>query len=73
MSNDMYHEVDAKVKRVTQRALLLEIDGEDFWIPKSAIADYTNPKGRSEDYDYTVGQSGIFDIAEWKLSEIGIM
>lgn len=52
------------VKKVTDKAMLLEFDGEEHWIPQSQISD---PE------DYEEGDEGCsISISEWIAEQRGI-
>jgi hypothetical protein len=58
---------DVKVKRKTDKSLLANVHGEDFWIPFSQIHD------DSEVYSATeVGESGDLVITQWLAEKIGV-
>lgn len=62
-SNWIHIEVD-EVARETQKAFLLRIDGEEYWIPFSQIADAE---------DYSEGDVNVsMSISEWIANEKGI-
>lgn len=55
-SNLVYLDVD-EIKRETNKAFLLVIDGEEHWIPKSQIADPD---------EYEVGDKNLtVSVSEW--------
>lgn len=55
--------VTAKIKRVTQGAVLLVVDDDEQWIPHSLIEQDI---GRDEE-----GEEMDVDIASWKARELG--
>jgi hypothetical protein len=55
----------AKVKRETPRALLIEIDGEEKWVPKSCVHD------DSEVFDAKENAEGMLMLVGWWASENG--
>ena len=59
---------DATVVRVTDRALLCEIEGEEFWIPKAHIDDDSEITVHSED-----GDEGELIIPLWFAEEQGLI
>lgn len=68
MASDLTVELEVeRVKRVTSKALLVEIDGEEKWIPKSQILD-----GSEIDGDAEVGASGTIIITAWCAREKGL-
>ena len=58
-------EVEAlDVKRESAKALLVVIGSDEFWIPKSQIADDSEVKAE--------GESGMLKISEWIAGEKGL-
>jgi len=56
-----------EVKYVTDKALLVDIEGEEFWIPRSQIHE------DSELYNSDhVGESGVLVIPRWLAEEKGL-
>lgn len=53
-----------RVKRVTDKALLCEIDGVEYWIPKSQIQD-----GGAIDGDAEEGAEGDIIVTAWWAHE----
>ncbi len=52
------------ILRVTENAVLLDIDGEDVWMPKSQMdADYSDRVGQGEGHMY---------VTEWIAGEKGL-
>lgn len=58
---------EAVCKRETPKALLCEIDGDTYWIPKSQIHD------DSEVYDAGENSEGTLVITEWIATQKGLM
>lgn len=58
---------DAVCKRATPKALLVEIDGDEHWIPKSQIHD------DSEVYDADENSEGTLVITEWIAKQKGLL
>lgn len=56
------------IKAVTDLAFLMEIDGDDHWIPKSQILD-----GGNFDDDSELGDQGELLIPEWLAIEKGLV
>lgn len=56
---------DIEVKRETDAAILVEIEGEEYWIPKSQIDDDSEV--------FTTGTSGKLVISEWIAKEKGLV
>ncbi len=52
-----------QVKRVTEKAMLLQIDGQEFWFPKSQIAE--------ADRNLEPGYEGGIAVTEWIAKEKG--
>ena len=50
-----WNEFHCEVKRETEKALLVEIRGEEFWVPKSQVDD-TYPE---------VGDVGTIGLTDW--------
>lgn len=62
-SNYVYITVD-EIKHETEKAFLLVIDGEEYWIPFSQIANAE---------DYFAGDTDVeLAISEWIATEKGI-
>ena len=62
-SNWVHLDVD-RIKRITDKAMLVEIDGEDVWLPLSQV---DNPSRFDEhDEDITVS------ITSWLANEKGL-
>jgi len=55
---------DVEVKKETEKALLVEIEGEEFWIPKSLIHD--DSEVHSED------DKGTLVVPEWFAEKEGL-
>jgi len=62
MSDD-YTDVLVTVVRLSERAALLEVDGEQEWVPFSLLGG-----GLAERH---VGQTLTVEIAAWKAEEMG--
>lgn len=64
-----YEEIDLEVIHPTQDAILLS-DGEgEKWIPWSTV----KPDHSMRWYDYKKGSSHTFEIATWKLEDVGFI
>lgn len=58
---------NCKAKKATQLALLVEIEGETLWIPKSVIhAD-------SEVFDINENSEGMLALEEWWAEKAGLV
>lgn len=55
---------DALVKVKTQKAILVDVDGEDYWIPLSQVDD--------ESEVYESGDQGDLVITEWIAQQKGL-
>ena len=55
-----YYETEARIVAATSMALLCDIDGEEFWIPKSLLSEEGEVSGHSD-----VGEIGMIMIPEW--------
>ncbi len=55
---------DAECVRETDKALLVQVDGLEVWIPKSQLRDGTELKER--------GDVGLLVIPEWLAEEKGL-
>jgi hypothetical protein len=65
-SDDETVTIDVVVKRVSERAVLVETDGEDIWIPKSQIdADASEVKLEK-------GEAGVLTITKWIAEQKGL-
>lgn len=53
-------------KRATAKALLVEIDGETYWVPQVAIHD------DSEVFDAAENSKGDLVVAEWWARKEGL-
>ncbi len=51
---------NVKVKRITAKAMLVDIDDEEVWLPLSQIADPDN---------YQEGDEGSLSVTEWIAKE----
>ena len=56
-----------RVKRVTAKALLCEIDGVDFWIPKSVVL-----AGGQVDAESEEDAAGTILVSEWWAAARGL-
>lgn len=65
MSQSGYvHLENCGIRHVTGAAILVEYDGEDYWLPKSQIADPET---------YEVGDCGVtVSVTEWIANQKGI-
>ncbi len=57
-------ELQARCLRETDAALLVEIDGEEHWLPKSCVADHSEV--------FEEGDDGILVVAEWVAKDRGL-
>lgn len=55
----------ARAKKETDRALLVEIDGEEHWIPKSQILDDSEV--------YEEGGEGVLVVTTWIAKQKGLI
>lgn len=60
-------ECEARCKRETPKALLCEIEGDEYWIPKSQIHD------DSEVYDAGENREGVLIVSEWIAKQKGLL
>lgn len=58
---------DVVCKKETDAALLCEIDGADYWIPKSHVSD------DSEVFDGADNASGKLVVSEWIAKQKGLV
>jgi hypothetical protein len=58
-------EITEEVSRETDKAILVEIKGEEVWIPKSQIHDDSEV--------YASGHTGKLVITEWLAREKGLV
>lgn len=49
-----------RLKAKTEKAILVEVDGEDIWFPLSQVHDDSELHGESE-----VGEDGDLVVTEW--------
>lgn len=66
MSQELF-ECDAVCKRMTDKALLVEIEGGEYWIPKSQLHD------DSEVYDADDNSEGNLVITEWLAKQKNLL
>ena len=58
------HLEDCTVKRATEKALLVEYDGREFWLPRSQV---------SEGEKYEEGDAGVtISVTEWVAKQKGL-
>lgn len=63
--DERYVEVFAEVTAITDDALLLDVgDGKPVWMPKALVKDGN---------DYSPGDAGDIEVAEWKALEKGLI
>jgi len=55
---------DVTCKRSTAKAILVEIDGDEYWIPQSQIDDDSEV--------WQEGDEGVLVITEWIAEQKGI-
>lgn len=60
-----YRFEDAEVVHATPKAILVEVEGEELWVPKSVIHD------DSEVYGQTAPGPGDLLVKEWWAAERG--
>lgn len=65
MADDAISEFEATLIRTTAKAMCVEIDGDEYWIPTSLVLDGT------EDLDHA-GDIGTLVIPRWKAVEMGL-
>lgn len=59
---------DVLVKHATEKALLVEHEGEELWIPLSQI------DGDSEIYaEHQVGEEGVLVVTDWLAEQKGLV
>lgn len=54
----------ATVVKVTEKALLVEVDGDEAWVPKSQIQ-----KGSEITEDSEIGTEGVLVLPRWLAEE----
>ena len=64
MSDDFTVTVDCTLVKLTARAALLDIDGEEVWCQLAAIDDVLGPR--------QVGAPVSIEVAAWKAKEWGL-
>ena len=57
-------ELQAKCIRETPEAILVEVDGDEHWLPKSCVADHSEV--------FEEGDDGILVVAEWIARDRGL-
>ncbi len=57
-------ELQAKCIRETPEAILVEVDGDEHWLPKSCVADHSEV--------FEEGDDGILVVAEWVAKDRGL-
>jgi len=65
--DDQNEEIEVEVELVvaeTEKALLLKVDGEDSWVPRSVI-------GRDSD-ELEKGDSGMVFVPQWFIESNGL-
>lgn len=67
MSDEGY-DAEATVIHVSPRALLVEIDGEQFWVPHSQIHDESELS-----QDSSPGDSGTLVMSTWIAEQKGLL
>ncbi len=65
MADDAVSEFEAILVRTTAKAILVEIDGKEYWVPSSLVLD------ESEDLEQP-GDIGRLVIPRWKAVEMGL-
>ena len=55
---------DVTIKKATPRAVLVDIDGDEYWIPQSQIHDDSEV--------WREGDNGLLVISEWFAEKEGI-
>lgn len=68
MTTDLTVDLEVeRVKRVSDKALLCEIDGEEYWVPKSQIVDGGAVTAESEE-----GAEGDIVVTAWWARSRGL-
>jgi hypothetical protein len=67
-SDETFVDLEAEVKYMSGKAMLVDIDGEDYWIPYSQIAGHSQLDNCSEK-----GDEGVLVIAEWLAEKKGLV
>ena len=67
MSDKTLRIEDAEVKYESEKALLVDIDGDEHWIPKSQVHD------DSEVYSKETSGDGALIISEWIAKQKGLL
>jgi hypothetical protein len=63
MGTSGYVYIDVLIIKETDKAFLVNVDGETMWLPKSQVADPD---------DYTVGDKCEIGITEWIANQKGL-
>jgi hypothetical protein len=63
---DPTYEVEVRLKKVTEKAYLCRIDGNDHWIPRSQINE-------DESEVSAEGDVGVLSMSEWIAQEKGLV
>lgn len=67
--DEIYVTIQGRLKRITPRAINIEVDGLDGWVPRSCIHFSTD---KAVD-DMSEGDEGEFKIMEWVASDRGFV
>ncbi len=62
--DDTFTTDEVIVKKTTPKALLVEIDGEEYWLPKSQLGKATDVENE--------GDIGTIEIPKWLAEEKGL-
>jgi hypothetical protein len=57
------HLDDCEIKRETEKAFLIEYEGEELWLPKSVLSEADN---------YEVGDVVTLSVQEWWANDKGL-
>ena len=61
--SDWVHLEDVEILKETEKAFLVDLDGEEYWLPKSQILDAD---------EYREGDEGTLSISAWIAREKGL-
>jgi len=64
MSRDDLNTFDAELMAHSEDAILVEIDSEEVWLPKSVVGDFD---------DAEVGDFITLDVPEWLAEDRGLI
>ena len=57
---------DISVKKETEKAILVEIEGDEYWVPKSQLSE------DSEVYERDEGNEGTLIVTRWWATQEGL-